>query len=223
MRRVFQALLRRHDILRASFIAQDGELFQCVHDNVDIGVQMRDLSHMPQSIAEDEALKIASDEARKPFDLEYPPLLRVILLRLRPEQHLLVLVMHHIITDGWSMSILFKDIAELYADLALGRQPQFAPLPVRYTDFAQWQQQQFAAGPPENEIAYWQNKLGGCPALLELPTDHPRPAVRGHRGSSESFRIENVQTGRLKELCVREGVHSLYGAARRSSGAIVAI
>ena len=203
---VFRALLRRHDISRTSFIARDGALFQCVHDDINLNVNVRNLSHLALSMGEVEALNIASEEARKPFDLECPPLLRVTLFRLRPEEHLLVLVMHHVIIDGWSMSILFKDIAELYAELALGRQPQFAPLPVRYTDFAQWQQQQFAGGPPEMEIAYWQNKLHGCPAFLELPTDHPRPAVQGNRGSSESFRIDNVHAGRLKELCAREGV-----------------
>jgi amino acid adenylation domain-containing protein len=206
MRGVFRALLHRHDMLRTSFIAQDGELFQRVHSDVDIDVNLRNLSHLPVSLAEVEALKIASEEARKPFDFEYPPLLRVMLLRLRPEEHVLVLVMHHIISDGWSMSIFSKDIAELYGELALGRQPQFVPLPVRYTDFAQWQRQQFAGGAPEKEVAYWQNKLRGSPALLELPTDRPRPAAQGHRGSIESFRIDNVQTGRLKELCARERI-----------------
>jgi non-ribosomal peptide synthetase component F len=206
VRGVFRALLRRHEILRTSFVAHDGELFQRVHDDIEFDVSEGDLSHLPVSMAELEALKIAAEAARKPFDLETPPLLRVRLSRLAPENHVLLLVMHHIIVDGWSMSILFKEIVELYGELALVRQPQFAPLSVRYTDFAQWQQQQFAGGAPENEIAYWRRNLRDCPALLELPTDHPRPAVQGHLGSIESFRIDHLQIGRLKELCTREGI-----------------
>lgn len=205
VRVVFQALLRRHDILRTSFTAQDGELFQRVHDDIDIEVNVRDLSHLPLSMAEVEALKIASEEARKPFNLEHPPLLRVVLLRLHPEEHILVLVMHHIITDGWSISILFRDIAELYGEVARGWQPRHVPSSVRYTDFAEWQQQ-FVDGPPAKEIVFWKNNLHGCPALLELPTDRPRPAVQSHRGSIERFRIDNVQTEKLKELCVGEGI-----------------
>src|ERR1700720_3133271 len=141
LREAFRALLRRHNVLRTGFVALEGELFQGVVEDVDIDLTMRDLSSLPTSERKIERLKIASEEACKTFDLEHPPHLRLTLLRLGPEEHMLVLVMHHIITDGWSMSILFTEIAQSYERLAAGQKPEMAPLPLQYVDFALWQQE----------------------------------------------------------------------------------
>lgn len=130
VRGVFRALARRHAALRTSFVVQDGELYQCVHEHVDCRVTVRDLSPLPASARQVEALAIASEEGRKPFDLEQAPLLRATLLRLGPEEHVLVLIMHHIIADGWAISILFREIAQFYEQLALGRAPRVAALPI---------------------------------------------------------------------------------------------
>src|SRR5215813_5631295 len=118
----FRTLLRRHDVLRTRFIASPkGELFQCVVDYVDIDLTIRDLSNLPTSDRNIETAKVASNEVRKTFNLKEPPLMRVTLLRLSPGEHMLLLVMHHIITDGWSMSILLKELAESYERLVAGQ------------------------------------------------------------------------------------------------------
>ena len=158
LRGVFRALLRRHEVLRTSFIAQDGDLFQRVHEHIEFSLPVRDLSGLPAAARMPEALMIASEDGRKPFDLEDAPLLRATLLRLSPEEYVLVLVMHHIITDGWSMSILFREIAEFYGQLALSRPPQIAPLQIRYTDFACWQREQLTEEVLKKDLEYWQNR-----------------------------------------------------------------
>src|SRR5215831_4249292 len=142
LREAFRTLLRRHDVLRTGFFSSlGGELFQCVLDDVEINLTIRDVSSLPTFERELQTATIAFEEARKIFDLERPPLLRLTLLRLGRGEHMLILVMHHIITDGWSMSILFKELAQSYEQLAAGQKSEMAPLPLQYSDFAQAQQE----------------------------------------------------------------------------------
>jgi NRPS condensation-like uncharacterized protein len=183
----FRVVLRRHDVLRTCFAESDGELYQCVRDDVTIDLDPHDLSPLPASERETGTLAIASEEARKPFDLERPPLFRLRLVRLSPEKHVLILVMHHIITDGWSMSILFKEIAGSYGQLVVGHQPQTTKLPLQYADFAHWQQQALTEAALQGDVEYWREHLRGSPALLQLPSDRPRPGVQSHHGSIEGF------------------------------------
>lgn len=131
LQEAFRVLIRRHEVLRTCFAELDGELYQSVNDDVSIELVSRDLSRLPASKREIEALVIASEEARKPFDLERPPLFRLKLVRLSPAKHVLILVMHHIITDGWSMSTLYREIARYYGQLVVGQQPQ--PTKFRYS------------------------------------------------------------------------------------------
>src|SRR5271163_2974585 len=205
----FRVLLRRHDVLRTCFAELDGELYQCVNDDASIDLVSHDLSRLPASKREIETLAIASEEARKPFDLERPPLFRLRLVRLSPAKHVLILVMHHIITDGWSMSILFKEIARFYGPLVLGQQPQTTELPLQYADFAHWQQQALTAAALQADVEYWREHLRGSPALLQLASDRPRPGVQSHRASIESFTIDEALTHRIKQMCAGEGV-TLY-------------
>ena len=209
LRGAFRALLRRHDVLRTSFVAEDGELFQHVHEHVDIDFLVRDLSHLPASVRMAESLTVASEEGRKPFDLERAPMLRATLLCLSTDEHILVLVMHHIVSDGWSMSILFREITQFYGQLALGRPPQLPTLPIQYADFARWQREQLSDEALTRDLEYWEHKLRGCPPLFELPTDHPRPPVQSHHGAMESITIGRELTRRLKNLCSRQDV-TLY-------------
>jgi amino acid adenylation domain-containing protein len=209
LQEAFRVLLRRHDVLRTCFVELDCELHQCVRDDVGIDLVVRDLSSLPTPNREIEILAIASEEARKPFDLERPPLFRLRLVHLSPEKHVLILVMHHIITDGWSMSILFKEIAHNYAHLVVGRQPQEAKLQLQYADFARWQQQALTDEVLQEHVEYWREHLRGSPALLELPSDRPRPAIQSHHGAIESFTIDEALTRRIKEVCVGEEV-TLY-------------
>ena len=207
LREAFRTLLRRHDVLRTGFVSSlEGELFQWVLEDLDIDLTIRDLSTLATSERNIETATIASEEARKTFNLEHPPLMRVTLLRLGPGEHMLILVMHHIIADGWSMSILFKELAQSYERLAAGQKPEMAPLPLQYVDFALWQQEHLTDDFLQGDLEYWQNNLRGCADLLQLPSDRPRPAVQSHLGSIESFTINETQTHRIKQMCARESV-----------------
>src|SRR6516164_3810442 len=209
LQEAFRVLLRRHDILRTCFFESDGELCQCVRDDVAIDLVRHDLSSLPASNQKTETLAIASEETKRPFDLERPPLFRLILVRLGPEQCVLILVMHHIITDGWSMSILFKEIAQYYAQLVVGQQPEATELPLQYAGFVRWQQQALTEEVLKGDIDYWRERLRGSPALLQLPSDRPRPRVQSHLGSIESFTIDQALTHRIKQMCAGERV-TLY-------------
>src|SRR5215510_14208663 len=209
LREAFRALLRRHDVLRTRFVDLDGELFQEVVENIDIDFTLRDLSDLPVAERKIETSRIAAEEASRPFDLEQPPLLRLSLVRLDPEEHILVLVMHHIVTDGWSMSNLFKEIALSYGQLAVGQQAKMAPLPLQYADFARWQNEHVTDEVLRKDIEYWRERLRGYPNLLQLPSDRPRPAVQSHHGSIASFTIDETLTRGIKTMCVAEGV-TLY-------------
>jgi amino acid adenylation domain-containing protein len=207
----FLALIERYEALRTSFTEQDGDILQEVHRAAAIDLPFGDLSHLPAAEARAEALRLAAEEGRKVFDLGRAPLLRLRLLRLSPEEHLLVLVIHHIVTDGWSMSIIFEEIAELYERRMAGRQLDLSPLPLQYTDFARWQQDHLTDEALATDIDYWETSLRGAPDLLELPTDRPRPAVQSHHGSLHSFSIDAALTARLKEACTREGATLFMG------------
>jgi amino acid adenylation domain-containing protein len=210
LRGALRTLLRRHDVLRTGFFSSlDGELFQRVFEDVDVDLIIRDLSGLPASERELETATIASEEVRKTFNLERPPLLRLTLLNLGPTRHVLILVMHHIITDGWSMSILFNELAHSYERLSAGQAPEMAPLPLQYSDFAGWQQEHLTDDALQGDVDYWQDYLRGCPDLLQLPGDRPRPAVQSHLGSIETFAIDKTLARRIKDTCAREGV-TLY-------------
>jgi amino acid adenylation domain-containing protein len=211
LRNAFRTLLRRHNVLRTVFVAQDGELFQRVLSHVEIDFVVQDFTSLTNSSRMMETLTIASKMACRPFDLNEGPLLRLCLVRLSTEEHVLVLVMHHIITDGWSMSILFKELTECYEQLAANQQPRKPKLLLQYTDFACWQMEHITEKILQKEIEYWRDNLQGCPDFLEIPGDRPRPAIQSHRGSIESFSIDETLTLRINELCRREGV-TLYMA-----------
>ena len=177
----------RHDVLRTRFVDLEGELFQEVVEDIDIDFTLRDLSGLPVAERKIETSRIAAKEASRPFVLEQPPLLRLSLVRLDPEEHTLVLVMHHIITDGWSMSNLFKEIAQSYGHLTADRQAKMPPLPLQYGDFARWQNGHVTDDVLRKDIEFWREHLRGCPNLLQLPSDRPRPALQSHHGSIESL------------------------------------
>src|SRR6185369_10663800 len=126
---------------------------------------------------------LAQEEARRPFDLARGPLLRGVLLRLAETDHILALTMHHIVSDGWSMGILVREITALYAALFESRSDLLPDLPVQYADFAVWQGSWLRVELLEREISFWRRQLADLPPLLELPTDRPRPAVRSDRGA----------------------------------------
>src|SRR6185369_755917 len=194
---------RRHEALRTVFAMQDGAPVQVVQPAQPFLLPLVDLSRQPDPAGH--AGVLAQEEARRPFDLARGPLLRGVLLRLAETDHILALTMHHIVSDGWSMGILVREITALYAALFESRSDLLPDLPVQYADFAVWQGSWLRGELLEREISFWRRQLADLPPLLELPTDRPRPAVRSDRGASRSLRLPSEITGQAEALARREG------------------
>lgn len=143
---------------------------------------------------------IAAEEGQRPFDLTAGPLLRVLLLRFSPGHHLLVLTMHHIIADGWSIDILLKELAKFYVAYDSNQPPEVAPLPMGYRDFARWQREALTGDVQARQLEYWQRTLSGAPAVLGLPADRLRPAVQSHKGHRYKVHLDEELTRVLAEL-----------------------
>src|SRR6185369_37100 len=152
-----------------------------------------------------DALALAGEEAGRPFDLSRDPLLRGVLLRLAAEDHAAVLTMHHIVSDGWSIGVLVREVAALYAEFVVGRPSPLPELPVQYADFAVWQSSWLQGEVLEGEISFWRRQLAGLPPLLELPTDRPRPAVQSYRGTTRPVRLPADLTRPAEALARRAG------------------
>ncbi|HYO64433.1 MAG TPA: amino acid adenylation domain-containing protein, partial [Pyrinomonadaceae bacterium] len=168
-----------------------------------------DLSHMEEAEREAEAVRLAREEAALPFDLATGPLVRASLVRLSGKEHVCLLTMHHIVSDGWSVGVLIKEVAALYEAYASGQESPLAELPVQYADYAVWQREHLRGEALDKQLAYWRQQLAGAPAALELPTDRPRPPVQTSNGARRKFELSPRVSGRLRELSSREGV-TLY-------------
>jgi amino acid adenylation domain-containing protein len=206
LERAVDAVVRRHEVLRTTFAVVDDHPVQVVAPELTVPMPRVDLSDLPPAEREEKLLGWATSEARQPFDLERGPLLRLHLLRTGEEEHLLLLTLHHIVADGWSLGVLLREVAALYPALARGESPSLPPLAVQYADFAVWQRQWLRGEELERQLAYWRRQLdGGLPAL-ELPFARPRPEGPSHRGTFRKFEIDSHLAGELRELSQREGV-----------------
>jgi non-ribosomal peptide synthetase component F len=199
------AVIERHESLRTIFESVDGEARQVVLSDVDVQVPILNLADLPESEREREALRIASEEGKRPFDLTRGPLLRTVLLQVSRDQYILVLAMHHIITDGWSISILFRELAHCYEAYASGREPELPELPIQYAEYAQWQREYIAGEVLAKQVQYWKNKLAGAQTILDLPTDRPRPTTHSWHGATEELIFESQVRAALKEFAQSEG------------------
>ena len=202
--RVFHAAVQRHASLRTVFESVDGEPRQVVLSDSDVKVPLIDLTELSAGKRESEALRIANEEGKKPFDLSQGPLIRALLIRLGPETYILVLVMHHIITDGWSISRLFRDVTKCYAAFTKNETPELPDLPIQYTEYAQWQQEYMSGKVLAREIEHWKNTLAGAQTLLDLPTDHPRPPAHTWHGATEEISLNSATLAKLKALAQAE-------------------
>ncbi|HKG13541.1 MAG TPA: amino acid adenylation domain-containing protein, partial [Pyrinomonadaceae bacterium] len=199
-------IVRRHEALRTSIDLVDGQPAQLISPSLIVSVPVSDLSGLPAAEREAEARRLAAAEIVRAFDLGSGPLLRVRLLRLSAEEHVLVLVLHHIVCDGWSIDVLFNELSTLYAAYAAGESSPLPELPVQYADYAVWQREWLAGDVLDAQLEYWRRQLEGAPALFELPTDRPRPQVRSLNGSFVSFEFPAGLAPKLRQLCQREGV-----------------
>lgn len=198
--RSIHEIIRRHEILRATFVAQAGQPLQIIVPSLSVPMPLIDLQALGAAEREDEVVRLAAEEARRPFDLAHGPLIRFTLLRLGGQEHVLLLTMHHIVSDAWSTKILIRELATLYRAFCAGLPASLPDLPIQYTDFAAWQQQWLHGEVLEKQLAYWRRALDGVPALLELPGDRPRPAIQGFRGAQQPIALPGELSAGLMAL-----------------------
>ncbi|MBR7214993.1 amino acid adenylation domain-containing protein [Pseudomonas sp. B2021] len=190
LRHSFQQLIQRHEALRTRFYERDGQAFQRVEATADFELPIIDLSDLPNTEREARAQRVREDQARSPFDLEKGPLLRVTLVRLDDEEHQLLVTLHHIIADGWSLNILIDEFSRLYAAAVQGQSLELPPLPLQYADYGSWQRQWLAEGEGQRQLTYWKAQLGDEHPALNLATDHPRAAQHRHSAARHSQRLD---------------------------------
>jgi amino acid adenylation domain-containing protein len=183
LRRSLAALVARHEVLRTAFVEIAGEPVQVPLSLVRVPLPVLDLSALPAAARRAEASRRAAGHARSRFVLAEPPLLRLALLRLAEREHLLVLAMHHIVADGWSMGVLVRELTQLYGAAAAGQPARLEELPIQYADYAAWQREWLQGEELESRMAYWRQRLAGHLPELRLPAFHPRPAVPSARGA----------------------------------------
>jgi amino acid adenylation domain-containing protein/non-ribosomal peptide synthase protein (TIGR01720 family) len=200
------ALVARHESLRTTFPLSGGRPIQQVAPALTIPLPLIDLRGEPASARAALALQHASAEVQRAFDLARGPLLRATLVRLDDDQHMLVLVVHHIVSDGWSVGIMVRELATLYSGFADGRPVSLPALPIQYADFAIWQRAWLQGDALEKQLRFWRTHLDGAPLVLELPTDHPRPPVQSFRGDAAGFRLAPALADALRALCRHEEV-----------------
>ncbi|AGC43404.1 non-ribosomal peptide synthetase [Myxococcus stipitatus DSM 14675] len=205
-RRCLDALRARHESLRTTFLMHGQTPAQVVAPVADVPLEVIDLTGLPVEQREAEARRRVDEEARRPFALERSPGFRCALVRLGEHEHLLLLTLHHIIADGWSLSVLVREVAALYASFSAGQPSALSPLPVQYADYARWQREWLSGAALERQLSYWKERLAGAPPFLELPADHPRPPVQGFRGTThQGPLLAREEAEALRALCRREG------------------
>ena len=202
LERALAEMVARHESLRTTFAVMEGEPVQVINPSLQVPLMRIDL----QGEREDEAHRQANAEAQLPFDLTQGPLLRVKLLTLDSSDHVLLLTMHHIISDGWSIGIFIREVAALYAANAQGQPSPLPEMTLQYGDFAEWQQEWLRDDVLQAQIDYWKAQLGDNPSMLQLPTDRPRPAVQTTNGAKCALVFPAALSDGLKELSKAEGV-----------------
>jgi amino acid adenylation domain-containing protein len=199
-------IVRRHEALRSTFPSTDGRPIQVVARELRVPLPLTDLSGLDPEARETEAGRLAQTEASRSFDLARGPLFRASLLRLAPEHHILLISLHHIITDGWSMGVLIGELTALYGAFSQGLPSPLPELAIQFPDFAVWQREWLDDEKQRVETDYWKRQLAGAPALLELPTDRPRPPVQRHHGGLQTHLLRRELVDRLTALSQAEGV-----------------
>jgi amino acid adenylation domain-containing protein len=209
LERALGEVMRRHQALRTTFRETAGVAEQVIAPFAGYSIPVHDLTPLDGEAREAEVLRRVRDDAAEPFDLATGPLLRAALLRLAAGEHVLLLNLHHVVSDGWSMGVLFRELAALYGAYREGRPSPLPELAVQYADYAVWQRELLRGPVLERQLAWWTARLAGAPALLELPVDHPRPAMQSYRGTAERVELPRALLHRLEALGRGEGA-TLY-------------
>ncbi|MDT5268885.1 MAG: hypothetical protein QOH49_1071, partial [Acidobacteriota bacterium] len=201
----FNEVVSRHEALRTAFVEVNGVPVPSVEPVTRLTLPSYDLSALPEGAKQERLDAFLREEAERPFDLKRCPLLRLRLLRLAEDEHVLQLTMHHIISDGWSLGVLLRELKTFYESRTAGQPAELRELPVQYADYALWQRERLEGGELERQLAYWEARLAGLPEALELPTDRPRRPSPRRRGGVVEFSLPTGLTTSLKSLARREG------------------
>jgi hypothetical protein len=199
-------ILRRHEALRINISTVQGQPVQEILPSITLTLPIVDLQELPESKCENEAQDLLIKESQRFFDLNEGSLLRVMLIRLREEEHIILLTLHGIVSDYCSMGILLKEMVLLYEAFSTGTPFSLPQLPIQYADFAGWQRQRLQGEVLENQLVYWKQQLGGSLPVLQLPTDYPRPPVQTFRGARQSIVFSSTLSEALQALSSQEGV-----------------
>ncbi|MBD2603275.1 amino acid adenylation domain-containing protein [Scytonema hofmannii FACHB-248] len=204
LQRSLQTIIQRHEVLRTTFDSQDGVPIQVVHEY-----------QVPLTVTElrqgEQLQELVRQAIISPFNLRTLPLLRVHLYQLAEDVHVFVLVIHHIIADGWSLGLMIKELTLSYTAFCQGEASNLQPLPIQYADFAHWQRTIFEQTQLQEQLAYWKQKLAGKIEILELPTDYPRPAIARYQGSAVYFTINQEIAAKFQKLCESQGATLFMG------------
>src|SRR6266508_4149848 len=212
LQRTLDEIARRHEALRTTFDLVDGRPVQSVGPARPIPLAFVDLTRVGADQREEGYRRLAAAEAERPFDLQRGPLIRGTLVRVDAAEHVVLLTLHHIVTDGWSASILERELRAIYEAFSAGRPSPLPDLPVQYADFAVWQRRHLSGPRLESQRAWWKDTLAGAPAVLNLPADRARPTVHSFRGASLPFRIPASVMAGLKRRCQQSQATLFMGA-----------
>ena len=204
--RSINEIIKRHEVLRTSFVTVDGKPVQVIASVPTFTLSEVDLRQLPDAERQTEAQRLTIEEATRPFDLAHKPLLRAKLLHLAQEEFMLLLTLHHIVADGWSVGVLIRELAAFYEAFLTGNPSPLPELPFQYVDFAYWQRQWLQEKVLKTQLAYWKQQLSGNLPVLELPTDRPRPPIQTFRGGQQKLVLPKALSEAIKMLSHREGV-----------------
>src|SRR5581483_7520934 len=199
-------IVQRHEILRTTFVVKEGRPLQLIAPELSLSLPVVDLTELDLVKRGEQASHLTKLHAGAAFDLRHGPLLRVTLLKVNVDEYLLLITMHHTISDGWSMSVLKQELIMIYQAHSQGQSPELPALPIQYADYALWQRQRLQGEVLQHHLEYWRRQLQGSPAILTLPTDRPRPPVQTFSGATHELILPVTLTRSLHALSQQEGV-----------------
>ncbi|HSL71820.1 MAG TPA: condensation domain-containing protein, partial [Longimicrobiales bacterium] len=205
LERTLSEVVRRHEVLRTHFAGVDGEPVQVIEPPQEVRLAVTDLSMLDEAERAAETQRLVAEESARPFDLANGPLLRMSLLRLGEAEHVALVTMHHIVSDGWSIGVLVREVAALYTAYVRGEESPLEELPIQYADFAHWQRNWLQGDVLAAQLDYWHDELAGAPAFIDLPIDKPRPPVQTFRGAHHPFQLSVELSAQLRDLSRRHG------------------
>ncbi len=204
LRRSINEIIRRHETLRTWFAVVDGETMQVVEEDLLLDLPVIDLRGLETGKRNRKVLQLATEEAQKPFNLAQGPLLRTTLLRISDKEYVFLLTISHIISDGWSMGVFFRELTAIYGAFIIGASSPLPELPIQYADFAVWQRQWLQGDTLEEQIDYWKQRLAGLP-VLRMPTDRSRPDFVTYRGAYLRVQLSSYLRQGVVALAKKEG------------------